>query len=198
MKNKNNHEIILASSSPQRIRILENAGFGFRVVPHGTKEKVEKKLSPSELVVRLASQKARAVYERLKKNGASQPGKKLILGADTIVVLKGRVIGKPKDKKHAEAILRALSGSKHYVYTGIALIDLSSGKTCRGYEKTAVYFKNLDEHDIIALREKNHDKAGAYAVQAEEDIYVRKIEGDYLNVVGFPLKKFRKMLKGMK
>ncbi|OQA92236.1 MAG: Septum formation protein Maf [Elusimicrobia bacterium ADurb.Bin231] len=189
-------KIILASSSPQRKKILKKAGFDFSVIRHGINEDIIKNISPSKLVRILAMRKAVSVYDKIKSSPfAKSDSVRLILGADTIVVADGEIIGKPADRLHAAEILKKLSGSKHYVYTGLAFVDLDTGKKISGYEKTVIHFKKLSDKDISNLSKKNHDKAGAYAIQSEGDLFVKKIDGDYLNVVGFPLSKFRNMLK---
>jgi len=190
-------KIILASGSPRRKEILKNAGFKFSVVVPDVSEKISGCLRPSAVVKTLALKKAEYVKNNISgcmpvKNGL------IIVGADTIVVLKGRIIGKPRDVPHAKKILKNLSGSRHYVYTGVAVIDAFNKNTLVDYEKTAVIFKKLSDEDIEKAHRGHLDKAGAYSIQEENDMFVKRIDGDYLNVVGFPLEKFKKMLKKMK
>lgn len=180
-------KFILASSSPQRKKILKAAGYKFSVVLPKIFEETSCK-KPSQIVKSLALKKAKAV----KKKG-------IIIGADTIVVLRGKIIGKPKNENEAEKILKKLSGSTHYVYTGIAILDTDTGKPARrrvDCEKTQVTFRKLTEEDIKSVCRRHLDKAGGYAIQEKGDSFVKSIKGDYLNVVGFPLKKFKRMLKG--
>ena len=176
-------KLILASSSPQRKKILKDAGYKFEIIHPKISEKNSGK-NPSQIVKSLALKKARVV----NRNG-------IIIGADTIVVLGGEIIGKPKNKKEARKILRKLSGSKHYVYTGVAIVDTVNKRDIVDYEKTEVQFRKLSEEDIENVCGKYLDKAGAYSIQSKNDRFVKNIKGDYLNVVGFPLKKFQKMLK---
>ncbi|MFH0948464.1 MAG: Maf family protein [Elusimicrobiota bacterium] len=183
-------KLILASSSPQRKKILKDAGYKFEIVHPKISEKISKrcpsKKYPSEIVKSLALKKAIS----LNHNG-------IIIGADTIVVLGGEIIGKPKNENEARKILRKLSGSKHYVYTGVAILSTVNKKPARwlvDYEKTTVLFRKLSEEDIESVCRKHLDKAGAYSIQSKNDRFVKSIKGDYLNVVGFPLKKFQKML----
>ncbi len=176
-------KFILASASPQRKKILKNAGYKFEIVHPKISEKISSK-KPSEIVKSLALKKARAI----SCNG-------IIIGADTVVVLDGEIIGKPKNKNEARKILRNLSGSKHYVYTGVAIVDTVNKKQIVDYEKTEVQFRKLSKKNIKNVCGKYLDKAGAYSIQSKNDRFVKNIKGDYLNVVGFPLKKFQKMLK---
>ena len=176
-------KFILASSSPQRKKILKDAGYKFEIVHPKISEKFSSK-KPSQIVKYLAIKKAKAV----SRNG-------IIIGADTIVVLDGEIIGKPKNENEARKILRKLSGSKHYVYTGVAIVDTVNKRDIVDYEKTEVRFRKLSEKNIENVCGKYLDKAGAYSIQSKGDRFVKNIKGDYLNVVGFPLKKFQKMLK---
>ncbi|MDO8735221.1 MAG: Maf family protein [Elusimicrobiota bacterium] len=176
-------KLILASSSPQRKKILKDAGYKFEIVHPKISEKISGK-KPSQIVKFLAIKKAKAV----RSNG-------IIIGADTIVVLDGEIIGKPKNENEARKILRKLSGSEHFVYTGVAILDTVNKKQIVDYEKTGVKFRKLSEKNIKNVCGKYLDKAGAYSIQSKNDRFVKNIKGDYLNVVGFPLKKFQKMLK---
>jgi len=187
-------KIILASGSPRRREILKAAGFKFSVIIPDVSERIHGSAMPSTVVKMLALKKARYVE---KKISVRIPAKKglFIVGADTVVVLNGKIIGKPRNTAHAKRILQGLSGSKHYVYTGVAIIDPFNKKTLVDYEKTGVIFKKLSDEDIEKVMHSHLDKAGAYSIQEENDMFVKKIAGDYLNVVGFPLGKFKKMLK---
>jgi len=176
-------KLILASASPQRKKILKEAGYKFEIVHPKISEKLRSK-NPVKIVESLALKKAKAI---------SCQG--IIIGADTIVVLNGEIIGKPKNPDEAEKILKKLSGSEHYVYTGIAILDTNTKKQIVDYEKTTVKFKKLSDKDIKNVCEKHLDKARAYSIQEKNDGFVESIKGDYLNVVGFPLKKFKKITK---
>jgi len=179
--------LILASASPRRRQLLQEIGLKFRVIPSHIKEPLYPGLAPSGLVKKLALLKAAAVARELKKG--------IVIGADTIVVRKGEILGKPRDRAHAKQILSKLGGSIHYVYTGVALIDAASGKTMVDYEKTRVKMKKLSPSEIEYHSGRHLDKAGAYAVQEEKDAFVEKIDGCYYNVVGLPLTKLKKMLE---
>ena len=121
----------------------------------------------------------------------------IVIGADTVVVWQGQVLGKPKNGDEAFEMLFKLQGSCHEVYTGIALIDVSSGEVLVGHEKTRVCFRSLDEREIrlYAASGEPLDKAGAYGVQGLAAIFITRIEGCYTNVVGLPLARLSLMLK---
>jgi septum formation protein len=179
-----NKEIILASVSPRRITLLKEWGLSFDIVPSGVDEKTNL-IKPSYLVKSLAYQKGRFVADKYPNS--------LIISADTIVVLNGRIIGKPKDKKESKDIVRELNGSKHKVYTGIALIH--KDKESVFYDVAYVKMKKLSEPELKQLFGKHMDKAGSYAVQDSGDNFVGKIYGDYYTVVGLPHIKLKKELK---
>ena len=183
-------KFILASTSPQRKKILKDAGYKFESVRPKISEKNSGK-KPSQTVKSLALKKAKFV-EKCRGEFIRPPA--LIVGADTVVVLDGEIIGKPKNKNEARKILRKLSGSEHFVYTGVAILNTVNKKQIVDYEKTEVRFRKLSEEDIENVCGKYLDKAGAYSIQSKNDRFVKNIKGDYLNVVGFPLKKFQKML----
>lgn len=168
---------------------MRKAGIVFSVIPHGVSERVPRALrkKPALLVKTLALKKARGAARRVKHG--------LILGADTIVFCRGRILGKPKSSQEAKTILRRLSGRAHSVFTGMALVDAESGKARTACEKSQVVFRFLSAEEIEALSVKNMDKAGAYAVQEKRDGLVLKIHGDYENVVGLPTKKLKEMLR---
>lgn len=146
-------------------------------------------LAPSELVELLALRKASAVASGLD-NG-------IIIGADTVVVQTGRVLGKPSGPQEAVDMLRLLQGNRHEVYTGVALVDVLTRETLVGHEITRVFFNSLTEEEInryIATGEPL-DKAGAYAVQGLAALFINRLEGCYTNVVGLPLARLANMLK---
>lgn len=168
---------------------MRKAGIAFSVIPHGVSERVPRDLrkEPALLVKALALKKARGAARRVRHG--------LILGADTVVFCRGRILGKPKSSQEAKTILRRLSGRAHSVFTGLALVDAESGKTRTACEKSRVTFRRLMPEEIETLSVKNLDKAGAYAVQEKRDGLVLRIRGDYENVVGLPMKKLKEMLK---
>lgn len=180
-------EIILASQSPRRKEIMEGAGFSVRIIPSDVEETVDKSLSPGELVKSLAGQKARAV-------AAAYPDR-IVLGADTMVVEGGELLGKPKDEADARDMLRRLSGRCHEVYTGFCLIK--SGKAVSDYDCTKVFFKELSDAEIEAYIRSGEpmDKAGAYGIQGLGMRFIPRIEGDFYNVMGLPVVKVAEALK---
>lgn len=180
-------KLILASASPRRREIFQQAGLEFTVMP-STKEEVITKKDPKDAVMELALQKAEDIAER-SDSGC------MVVGADTVVAMDGKILGKPEDKEDAARMLRMLSGSRHQVYTGVACI-------CKGVKKvfceeTSVYFYPVIEEEIKSYIETGEpmDKAGAYGIQGRAACFIRGIEGDYYNVVGFPIARFLQILK---
>ena len=184
-------EIILASNSPRRKELLGMLGLEFSVIPDNTPECIDQQLSPAEVVMALAKFKGDNVRKTLSKNRDA-----IIIAADTVVAIDGVVLGKPKSKADAEKMLSRLSGKSHNVYTGVYLIENLSGKSANFYEKTEVFFKNLDIEtikDYINTGEPM-DKAGAYGIQNLGSLFVERINGDYFNVVGLPIPKLGEVL----
>ncbi len=179
-------QLVLASKSPRRIEILKELGENFEIIPSQCPEFSLYK-RPSLRVTDLATQKAFDVARKY-------PGK-MIVGADTLVFCKGEIIGKPKSKADALRILRKLNGSWQSVYTGMCIICLEEHKALYGYEISKCKARKLDEKQLQHLAGKHMDKAGAYAVQDEEDPFIERIIGSRSNVVGFPTELYRKMKK---
>ncbi len=179
-------KFILASNSSRRKQILSTLGIKFGCVPHKYKEpRIKKHCFPKKFVEKVAVSKAKSLKKEYNDC--------VIISADTIVVLNNEIIGKPKDYKEAEEILRKLSDTKHKVYTGICLYYPKKNIILSGVEESTVYTYKLEEKKIKELAKKHLDKAGAYAVQQKDDKFVKKIVGDYYNVVGFPVKLFLKL-----
>ncbi len=180
-------EIILASGSPRRRELLNTLGLSFRVCPAKGEENAPEGAGPGEIVKALSRAKAAEV--------SRQFAGELIIAADTIVYLDGRVLGKPKDEADARAMLSALSGRSHEVYTGITVM-LEEDALCEA-ECTKVFFRELSAEEIDAYVASGDpmDKAGAYGIQGRAALMVEKIEGDYFNVMGLPLCRLGKMLK---
>lgn len=179
--------LILASSSPRRAALLRQIGLSFEIVPAQCQEIVEPGVGPAHTVEQLSFIKAQHV--------ADQAQKALVIGADTLVVLNDVFLGKPSDAADAKKTLRSLSGQTHQVYTGVTLIHTETGKTHIFHEKTDVTFGDLTEQEIDAYIKTGSpmDKAGAYGIQDDLGaLFVKKISGDYYNVVGFPLYRFYK------
>ena len=172
--------LVLASGSPRRRELLEQMGYaGFEVLPAKGEEAAPAGLTPGELVRQLALQKAREVFA-LRRDCT-------VIGADTVVVLDGRVLGKPRDEADAVAMLTALSGRSHEVYTGMAV--LSGDRELTHAECTRVDFRPMTREEItayVATREPM-DKAGSYGIQGKACVFIRGIVGDYYNVVGLPV-----------
>lgn len=184
-----NKHIILASASPRRREILESFGFDFETCSSHADESGVENYAPQDAVTELALRKALWVKERRADDG------NIILAADTLVALNGELLGKPADEADAFRMLSALSGTNHQVYTGYAI--LQGEKQICGYECTEVYFRPLEDEEIhayIATKEPM-DKAGSYGIQEKAGIFVRRIEGDYLNVLGLPICKIYEELK---
>ena len=171
--------LILASGSPRRRELLEQIGAAYEVKVGTYAEDVPKNDDPEKFVIRQAAGKAASVAE--KYTG------RWVLGADTVVVSDGKILGKPGSDEEAVSMLQQLSGKTHAVYTGIAL-QKDDGVWTHA-EKTLVTFRTLSDEEIRAYVETKEpcDKAGAYGIQGRGAVLVEKIEGDYANVVGLPL-----------
>jgi len=182
-------KIILASTSPRRLELLRGLGLKVKVVGSRVKESKFSIKNPEKLVKTLALTKAQEVARRTKDG--------LVIGADTIVVLKGKILGKPKSKGEAMDMLRELSSKTHDVLTGLAVIEASTGKTKVDFVRTKVKFRKLSEWEIsnYVVTSKPLDKAGAYAIQEKAGLFVEKIDGCYFNVVGLPIAKLAEMLR---
>jgi septum formation protein len=182
-------KIILASSSPRRKELLEKAGLQFEVEPADYAENLDCGLEPHELVKKLSIEKARIVAK-------NNPGA-IIIAADTIGVLKGKIIGKPRDEAEARRILRRLSGKSHLVITGFTILDAEMDKAVTRTADTQVYFHKLTGSEIDAYIRTGEpmDKAGAYGIQGLGAALVDHIDGDYDNVVGLPVAALMESLK---
>jgi septum formation protein len=181
-------KLILASSSPRRADILRRASVSFEIkVPPNLNEESSSS-HPAEHVLALSRLKATSVANQLKEG--------IILGADTIVVLDGRILGKPKDQKEAFAILKKLSARTHTVYTGVTLVNKHNGKVISDYDSTQVTFNRLDEKQILSYVETAEpmDKAGAYGIQGMGSFLVQSIQGSLNNVIGLPTELLKRML----
>ncbi len=181
---KSNLPIYLASKSPRRKKLLEQLNLKFKIINAEIDEKVFPGESPIKAVKRLAAAKLNKAMLHIK-NG-------IIITADTIVVIDKKIIGKPENKKDAVKILKSLSGQTHAVYTGFSVYNSSTKKIITDCELTKVTFRNLTNDEIknYVLTGSPMDKAGAYGIQDDFGaVFVKKINGDYYNVVGLPLTK---------
>jgi|ERR1700722_10751368 len=186
-------KLILASSSPQRAKILREAGIAFEICATQIDETPLPGETAQAMVARLAEAKARAAASQL------DPGTRecMIVGADTTVALDGEILGKPDDSAHAREMLASLSGRTHSVLTGIFLLRLPGNATRATVENSAVTFVPLDEKVIDAYVATGEPlgKAGAYGIQGQAGRYISKIEGCYFNVVGLPLARLYTLLR---
>ena len=179
--------MILASQSPRRRELLGQMGFSFTVRPARGEELPHPELTPAQLVEELARQKALEV-------SAEAEADDVVVAADTVVAIDGKVLGKPRDKAHAAQMLSALSGREHTVYTGVAV---KRGETLLvGHEATQVRFRPLTEREIDLYIQTGEpmDKAGSYGIQGYGALLVEGIRGDYFNVVGLPICRLGRML----
>lgn len=182
--------LILASSSPRRKDLLLAAGFQFQVVPSTVDEAIQPGELAADFARRLARDKALEVAGRVSRGA-------WVLGADTIVVLNGQILGKPADASDAARMLRLLSGAEHEVITGVCLARAPASLAATGHEVTRVTFRPLSEAEIAAYVRSGEpmDKAGAYGVQGLASRFVTRIEGCYFNVVGLPVARVDRMLR---
>jgi septum formation protein len=182
-------DLILASASPRRAQLLRQVGLNFTVQPVNIDEQHNGR-KPVLFVTEISSEKALTVARSFDNA--------IIIAADTIVVLDDKILGKPSDPEDAQNMLRSLSGRMHEVITGYTIIDRPSNYTLVDYEKTYVWFRNLDPMEIESYVASGSpmDKAGAYGIQDDFGaVFVRKIDGCYYNVVGLPLAKVYQDLK---
>ena len=177
--------IILASRSPRRIHLLRQIGITFSVQESGVEEKLQEGATPESIVRDLSLAKALSVAANLDAG--------IVIGADTIVVIDGKILGKPSTEEEATAMLSALSGRTHSVFTGFALVDVETGRTHVDFEKTEVTFRPISRKEIeeYVASGSPMDKAGAYGIQDDYGaVFVERIHGCFYTVVGFPLSKF--------
>jgi septum formation protein len=181
--------LILASGSPRRRALLATLGLPFSVVVSDVAEDLDPALTPAEQAVTLAERKARAVAAGIPRG--------LVLGADTIVVLDGEILGKPGDNADARRMLRRLSGRPHEVITGVALVDAATGASRSAAVTSTVHMRPLTDEAIVAYvaTGEPRDKAGAYAIQGRGAALIDRHEGSFTNVVGLPLDEVAALLR---
>ena len=185
-------QIVLASQSPRRRELLEQLGLEFTIQPSTVEEKVTSE-DPVVVVRKLSRQKAQDVADQMEKE---HPGHDMVvLGADTIVVYKGRILGKPADRDDAEKMLHMLQGNTHSVYTGVTLIGKGKSVTFAEETKVTMYPVSHEEITWYIETKEPDDKAGSYAVQGLGARFIQKIEGDYNNVVGLPAGRIYQILR---
>ena len=182
--------LYLASQSPRRRQLLRQLRRQFRVVSSTHRETIRREEPPSHNAKRNAAGKA--CKAQLPRGAAGT-----VIGADTFLYFRGRVIGKPRTIEEARHILRQLSGRSHWVYTGLCLRDLATGRVRAACERTKVTFKPLTEQAITRLlaRASPLDKAGGYAIQQDRGELIARIEGSESNVIGLPLELLRRQLR---
>ena len=198
------YNIVLASGSPRRKEILTQAGLDFTVIKSEGEEVITNS-DPSMVTMELSRQKAIEVYDRI--NGTYEASSDIyakekpiiVIGSDTVVAIDGQILGKPKDEAEAVCMIQKLQGRSHSVFTGVTIV-LQSGEvenmvTFACETKVYVYPMSNQEIENYVLTGEPMDKAGAYGIQGLLSKYVEKIEGDYLNVVGFPLSAFWRELQ---
>jgi septum formation protein len=185
-------QLVLASNSPRRQELLRQAGYRFIVRPPPIDDRgVSAAAGPGAYVESLAYLKAMAAIQ------AHRLTEGLVLAADTIVELAGRIIGKPDNEADARRILSQLSGSRHRVITGLALVDAAAGRRLLAHEVTGIRMRRMSPEEIDAYVAGGEalGKAGAYALQETGDRFVEKIDGSLTNVVGLPMELLERMLK---
>jgi len=183
--------IILASASPRRKQLLEAIIKDFDIVASCIDESEIKAETPILFAVKAAVAKARDVALKYKNS--------IVIGADTIVILDGKILGKPKSKEEAISMLESLSNTTHDVVTGLAVINSDGLNEQSGYEVTKVTMKELSREEILEYVKSGSpmDKAGSYGVQEIKDKFVKKIEGDYNNIVGLPVNLLIRFLSSL-
>jgi len=185
------NQLVLASASPRRRELLQQIGLKFQVIPSRADEHILEGETPEEHVIRLSLDKATEVANRENISG------RWFIGSDTIVLCDHQILGKPRDKTHATAMLKQLSGREHQVLSGYAIIDRETKQQRVEAVSTKVWFRQLTDDEIaryIATGEPA-DKAGSYAIQGLGICFVARIEGSYTNVVGLPLCKLTGAMK---
>ena len=181
--------LVLASASPRRAKILRTTGWDFEILPADVDEARRPGENAAAYVERVAREKAEAA--------ALQVPDRLVLGADTIVLIDGKILGKPRDNEDARRMLRLLQDRRHQVMTGIAIVNGNSSTSLVAHESTDVEFSPMteDEIDWYVATGEPMDKAGAYAIQGMGARFIEGITGDYLNVVGLPLRLLYKLVR---
>lgn len=188
------YKVILASASPRRRELLAQIGMDFKVIISKADENISEP-APEQLVMKLSNIKAMAVYE---EHGIEDEAT-IILGADTVVAFDGKVLGKPKDTQQAKEMLSMLSDNTHQVFTGVTILYKKQGglKSETFYDKTTVYTYPISDKEIdqYIMTGEPMDKAGSYGIQGIGAKFIKKIDGDYNNVVGLPVSKIYQKIK---
>ena len=185
-------KIILASKSKQRKKLLEIIGLDFEMEKSGYIEDMTEKLPAYKLAQKLALGKAQDVAKKHKNA--------IVIGADSFVILGKEFLGKPRTPRKARETLKKISGKKHQIITGIAIIDTKKNKTITDYEITEVWMKKLSNKEIEKYVKTGEplDKAGGYAIQKFGCLFIKKINGGYTNAIGLPINKIYEYLLKLK
>jgi len=180
---------ILASASPRRQEMLRSVGLKFKTIPAHVDEDYIEGESPQQHVRRLAQEKAQFIAQKYPKAW--------VLGADTIVVIDGLILGKPKNKTQAKGMLKKLSDREHKVFTGFTVAQVASKVSHSDVVQSTVKFKKISaaELDWYIACDEPYDKAGGYAVQGKGAYFIKSIRGSYTNVIGLPLGEVLETLK---
>ncbi|NQU94866.1 MAG: septum formation protein Maf [Candidatus Omnitrophica bacterium] len=182
-------KIVLASASKRRSKILESCGIPHRVAKSGVSEKMDRKKGAKFNVLHNARIKAEKIADRYKKS--------VIIGADTLVLLGKRIIGKPKTRKEAKLLLRAFSGKKMLVYTGLCVIDSKTGKSASAVDISRVCVRKLSRGEINKFVKiaGPHDKAGGFSIEGPGAFIFDNINGSFYNVLGLPMIKLGELFR---
>ncbi|MFA4916002.1 MAG: Maf family protein [Syntrophales bacterium] len=184
-------KFILASASPRRIEFLKHTGLRFEVIPSCVNETYMNGETPQGHVLRLSEAKAQAIAGRYPDAW--------VLGADTIVIIRSEILGKPRTSAEAKEMLGKLSGQEHRVFTGFTIIRQTTGTLVRKIVESLVIFKEIPENELAwyIRSDEPYDKAGGYAVQGMGALFIREIHGSYTNVVGLPVCEVMEVLKSI-
>lgn len=181
-------KLILASQSPGRKQVLEEAGFDFEVAPSNYEEDMSVSLDPKELVMKLSLGKACDVARNFPKA--------IIIGADTVGVYGGKILGKPHTKEKSREMLQIMNGKTHSMFTGLTVIDIESGREISKCVETKIWFRDLNPEEIEEYinTEEGFEKAGAYAYQGLGRKLVSRVEGSETNILGMPVETLKEIL----
>ncbi len=190
-----NVKVILASASPRRKELLSEFCSDYTCIPARGEEQAKEGLSPQKLVCSLAREKALDAEAQLEEDED-----RLIIGSDTVVAYQTAIMGKPRDKEEARVMLSSLSGHTHSVFTGVAFIIQKEGKrrvhTFFEEARVTMYPMSEEQIDAYLATGEPFDKAGAYAIQGKCAVYIKRVEGEYNTVVGFPIARiYQELLK---
>ena len=184
----NSYKIILASQSPRRAEILRMIGVSFKVESSNIHEEINQKIKQNEIAINISKAKAEKISHKYPD--------KIIIGADTVVIFNKKIFGKPKDKNESKKMLKALSGNRHDVITGVTIMNEKSGIIKTFSETTKVFVQKIPTKQIefYVNNYNTLDKAGSYGIQEWFSVWIKKINGCYYNVMGLPVSKLHRHL----